>query len=57
MEIKSSNYTAPVSQNIKGEPVNNTKEENEEISPATLADDVVTLSSGGGAHPERPKKG
>jgi hypothetical protein len=57
MEIKSSNYTAPVSQNIKGEPVNNTQEENEEIVPATLADDIVILSSGGGAHPERPKKG
>jgi len=56
MEIKSSSFFAPVTQNVKTEPTKKTLEESEEIAPAKLADDVVILSSGGGAHPERPKK-
>jgi hypothetical protein len=56
MEIKSSNYTDPFSQNIKAEPVNNSSKESIKIAPATLQDDVVILSQGVGAHPERPPK-
>jgi hypothetical protein len=56
MEIKSSNYAAPVSQNIKEELVNNSHEESDETNPVKLADDIVTLSSTSGGHPERPPK-
>jgi hypothetical protein len=56
MEIKSSNYATPVSQKIKSEPVKNSSEESMKIAPAALQDDVVILSQGVGAHPERPPK-
>jgi len=58
MEIKSSSYVAPVTQNVKTEPVKKSIEETTESvsTTATLQDDIVTLSSTSGGHPERPPK-
>jgi hypothetical protein len=54
MEIKSSTYVVPVAQNTKPEPTKQIADEITKNSTAKLQDDIVTLSSTGGGHPERP---
>jgi len=58
MEIKNSSYVAPVTQNVKTELVKKSIEETAESvsTTATLQDDIVTLSTTAGGHPERPPK-
>ncbi len=54
MEIKSSTYVVPVAQNTKPEPTKQVAEEITKSNPAKWQDDIVTLSSTSGGHPERP---
>ena len=56
MEIKSSTYIAPVVQNTKPETIKQVAEEITKSIPSKWQDDIVTLSSTGGGHPERPPK-
>jgi len=54
MEIKSSTYAVPVAQNTKPEPTKQVAEEITKSNPAKWQDDIVTLSTSGGSHPDRP---
>jgi len=56
MEIKSSAYVAPVAQNTKPESTKQLAEEMTKSNSTEWQDDIVTLSSSGGGHPERPPK-
>jgi hypothetical protein len=54
MEIKSSTYVVPVAQNTKPEPTEQVAEEITKSNTAKWQDDIVSLSTSGGSHPERP---
>ena len=68
MDVLNSTRVTSVSQNSKQEPIKSISTQApiksistqapkaEEVKTAVLQDDVVTLSSVGGAHPERPVK-
>lgn len=56
MEIKNSAFNPTVTQKPATAPVKEASTEEVEKTTATLQDDVVTLSTSGGGHPERPVK-